>query len=57
LGRKWIGIDINQAYIEMSKKRLAERILNFDSYDPRMERIPRDLPQKQTDEQMTLLES
>jgi site-specific DNA-methyltransferase (adenine-specific) len=57
LGRKWIGMDINQAYIEMSKKRLAERILNFDSYDPRMERIPRDLPQKQTDEQMTLLES
>lgn len=57
LGRKWIGIDINQAYIEMSKKRLAASILNFDSYDPRMERIPRDLPQKQTDEQMTLLES
>jgi len=57
LGRKWIGIDINKTYIEMAKKRLAESMLDFDSYDPRMKRVPRDLPQKQTDDQMTMLES
>ncbi len=55
LGRRWIGIDINQEYIAMSQKRLAEKTLGFDSYDPRSARTPRDLPRKQAEEQMLLI--
>ncbi len=55
LGRNWIGIDLNQEYIAMSKKRLAEKTLTFDSFDPRSERTPRDLPRTQTEAQMTLV--
>lgn len=44
LNRKWIGIDINPAYIAMSEKRMAEKPSTFDSFDPRLERTPRDLP-------------
>ncbi len=55
LGRNWIGIDINKNYIEMSGSRIAKKTFNFDSYDPRVERTPRDLPRKESDEQMTLI--
>jgi site-specific DNA-methyltransferase (adenine-specific) len=55
LGRSWIGIDINEEYIAMSKKRLAEKTLEFDSYDPRSQRTPRDLPHTQAEEQMLLI--
>ena len=43
LSRKGIGIEINREYIEMSKKRLSEPFLGFDSIDERMKRIPNDL--------------
>jgi site-specific DNA-methyltransferase (adenine-specific) len=55
LERNWIGIDINQNYIEMSRSRIAKKIFSFDSYDPRVERTPRDLPRKESDDQMTLI--
>ncbi|MGI0016928.1 MAG: DNA-methyltransferase, partial [Nitrososphaera sp.] len=42
LGRNWIGIDINQNYIETSRSRIAKKTFSFDSYDPRVERTPRD---------------
>lgn len=41
--RSCIGIDINQSYIDLVKKRLAEPFRGFDSIDERMERVPRDL--------------
>lgn len=44
LGRKWIGIDVNPAYIALSEKRIAEKQSVFDSFDPRLERRPKDLP-------------
>lgn len=46
LKRKWIGIDINPKYIEMSEKRMRKEINLFDSFDPREARIPRDLQKK-----------
>jgi DNA modification methylase len=46
LGRKWIGIDINPDYIAMSQKRIETPFTQFDSFDPRTERIPRDLPKE-----------
>lgn len=46
LDRKWIGIDINPDYIAMSQKRIATPFSQFDSFDPRVEREPRDLPQE-----------
>ena len=47
LNRRYIGIDINPEYIEMSKKRLARFFEGFDSVDPRANRHPRDLPNDQ----------
>ena len=55
LERNWIGIDINQDYVEMSRTRIAEKALSFDSYDPRVERTPRDLPRTISSAQITLL--
>ncbi len=43
LGRDCIGIELNQKYIQMIKKRLDEPFKGFDSIDPRMERVPMDL--------------
>lgn len=42
LERKWIGIEINPEYIKMSERRLNQGYL-LDSYDPRENRVPRDL--------------
>ncbi|MFR2577519.1 MAG: DNA-methyltransferase [Anaerobutyricum hallii] len=41
--RNGIGIDINPEYIQMSKERLKEEFLGFDSIDERMKRVPNDL--------------
>lgn len=46
LNRKWIGIDINPDYIAMSQRRIEASIAQFDSFDPRTERVPRDLPKE-----------
>ncbi len=54
LGRKWLGIDINPEYIEMSQHRLDTTFEQFDSFDPRSQRTPKDLPKDQSN-QTTLL--
>ena len=54
LKRKWIGIDINPDYIAMSQKRIDSTFEQFDSFDPRVERVPKDLP-KDKSKQLTLL--
>lgn len=46
LKRRSIGIDINPDYIAMSQHRLDTAQEGFDSFDPRTQRIPRDLPSK-----------
>jgi site-specific DNA-methyltransferase (adenine-specific) len=43
LGREGTGIEINPAYIEMTRNRLQQDFAGFDSVDPRMERVPLDL--------------
>lgn len=43
LGRRAIGIEINPEYVTMTKDRLASAFTGFDSVDPRMKRVPRDL--------------
>ncbi len=43
LNRNAIGIEINPAYVQMTKDRLAADFIGFDSVDPRMERVPLDL--------------
>lgn len=44
LGRRYLGIDINPAYIAMSQRRLATPFVGFDSVDPRAGRVPQNLP-------------
>jgi len=46
LQRKCDGIEINPEYIFLIKNRLNKNFEGFDSIDPRMERVPRDLPEK-----------
>lgn len=41
--RKWIGIDINPCYIEMSQERIKQEKTLLDSIDPREKRMPKDL--------------
>ena len=43
LDRKAIGIEINPDYVTIMKDRLGAAFSGFDSVDPRMERVPRDL--------------
>ncbi len=43
LNRKSIGFELNPEYITMSEERLSKPFVNFDSIDPRMERVPLDL--------------
>jgi DNA modification methylase len=59
LGRKWLGIEVNPDYVQMSKERLAQPFTQFDSVDPRLERTPKDLPKitKASNEQIKLLEN
>lgn len=44
LGRNSIGIDINPDYIAMTRQRLANALTSLDSFDPRIQRTPLDLP-------------
>jgi site-specific DNA-methyltransferase (adenine-specific) len=44
LGRDWIGIELNPQYVAMTKNRLEGNSLEFDSFDPRVSRVPKDLP-------------
>ncbi len=43
LQREAIGIEINPEYVTMTRNRLGGVFSGFDSVDPRMERVPRDL--------------
>ncbi len=43
LNRNCIGLELNEDYVKMTKKRLSEKFTGFDSIDPRMERVPNDL--------------
>lgn len=43
LNRNCIGIEINEEYIGMIKERLNSEFFGFDSIDPRLERVPNDL--------------
>jgi len=60
LNRRCIGIELNPEYVALARKRLARTFEGFDSVDPRIDRIPKDLPQKKTGDlsskQMLLLE-
>jgi site-specific DNA-methyltransferase (adenine-specific) len=43
LRRKCLGVELNQEYVSMIRDRLEKPFNGFDSIDPRMERVPRDL--------------
>ena len=43
LDRDAVGIEINPDYVTMTRDRLGTSFSGFDSVDPRMERVPRDL--------------
>ena len=43
INRCGIGIEINEEYVSMAKKRLSHPFYGFDSIDERMERVPNDL--------------
>lgn len=43
LKRNCIGFELNPDYVELSKNRLNQPFIGFDSIDPKMERIPNDL--------------
>jgi DNA modification methylase len=45
LRRRWIGIELNPEYIELSKRRLEWPSDMLDSVDPRIDRTPKDLPE------------
>lgn len=57
LGRRWIGIDSNPEYIAISRKRVHSAFERFDSIDPRVERVPRDLPKDKSDQPTLSLET
>jgi DNA modification methylase len=46
LDRNCIGIEMNPDFVQMTEARLGEQFQGFDSIDPRMERVPMDLRQK-----------
>lgn len=52
LKRKWIGIDLNPEYTEMSKRRIREKSTMFDSVDLRVARTPRDLPKEEQEDEV-----
>jgi DNA modification methylase len=44
LNRRCLAIEINPAYVALSRRRLSKHFEGFDSVDPRLDRTPRDLP-------------
>ncbi len=56
LKRKWIGIDINPKYIEMSQERINKESSLLDSFDPRESRTPKDIKKNSHKEQQGLLQ-
>jgi len=43
INRRAIGIEINEQYLQLTKERLLQPFLGFDSIDKKMERVPNDL--------------
>jgi len=43
LKRNCLAIDINPEYVQIARERLTKPFSGFDSVDPRVERVPRDL--------------
>ncbi len=56
LGRRWIGIDINPDYIALARNRIGQAGESLDSFDPRVDRTPLDLPTSPSP-QLQLLDS
>jgi site-specific DNA-methyltransferase (adenine-specific) len=58
LRRHSLGIELNPQYVELIRNRLRKPISEFDSFDPRLHRTPKDLPQRPatTETQPCLLE-
>lgn len=54
VGRDWIGIDINPEYIAMGQKRIDTAFEQFDSFDPRIARVPKNLPKEKRDQEVSL---
>lgn len=48
LERRWIGIDINPEYVELSKNRIGSKFEGMDSVDPRFDRVPKDIPKSES---------
>jgi len=44
LNRRCIGIELNPEYVVLARRRLAKPFEGFDSVDPRVHRVPKDLP-------------
>jgi len=60
LNRRCIGIELNPGYADLARKRLSRTFEGFDTFDPRINRVPKDLPRVRTGSaigtQLTLLE-
>ena len=56
LSRRWIGVDINPDYAKMSEERIKEEMNMLDSFDPREQRIPRDLKVRNNNQSSLLAE-
>jgi site-specific DNA-methyltransferase (adenine-specific) len=50
LSRRCLGIEINPEFVAQTQSRLQKPFDGFDSFDPRMNRTPRDLPACAADE-------
>jgi site-specific DNA-methyltransferase (adenine-specific) len=46
LNRRCIGIELNPDYVVLARRRLQRPFEGFDSIDPRVNRVPRDLPKE-----------
>lgn len=51
LGRNFIGIELNEEYMNIAKERLEEEFTGFDSTDEKMLRVPNDLNNKEIREE------
>jgi len=51
LNRNAVGIEINPEYVGMTRNRLGAEFAGFDSVDPRMARVPRDLSRDEVREE------
>jgi len=55
LNRKCVGVELNPDYVNMTKQRLAAPFEGYDSVDPRMDRVSKDLPKGKTNSEEPLI--